>query len=162
MDFLTNEGWAFSSNYGPWVTIAAPGESIYSTNAVQGDYTTRGGTDGAAATVAGAAVLALAAKGGKGSIAPATLKSYLISTGETKSWLAAIFGRVSSGVSTCCNCAGAGSRMPAHCLCRLQLSCLRVGAIYMASVLCCRTAPTGHGYCMMLPHGALCLGCRFG
>lgn len=92
------EGWAGFSNFGPWVNLAAPGDNIY-TLGHEMAYVSQTGTRMSAAMVAGAAVLALAAQGGKGSIAPDKLRDYLLASVDEKPWLTTP-PRVASGVST--------------------------------------------------------------
>lgn len=73
---------AFSNYHATRVHIAAPGQDIWSTIGHGALYDWMSGTSMSAPMVAGAAALALAAKGGPDSITPALLRELIIASAD--------------------------------------------------------------------------------
>jgi subtilisin family serine protease len=76
---VTDDSFAYFSNFGPSVTIAAPGVDILSTY-LKGGYAIDSGTSMAAPSVAGAAALI---KAGDPNMSPQDVKKALLGTGST-------------------------------------------------------------------------------
>jgi subtilisin len=76
---VTDDSFAHFSNFGPSVTIAAPGVDILSTY-LKGGYAIDSGTSMAAPSVAGAAALI---KAGDPNMSPQDVKKALLGTGST-------------------------------------------------------------------------------